>query len=78
MAKYLLTGNQNLRLPADTDLGELRQRLDAVTAGSPGIQVTVEMNDDPLQRMQARVNPTALGWWAVVELADDGSNRVMG
>ncbi len=70
MAKHLLLGTGstvNWRLPADSDASEITERLKtAMETGSVEL-VTIEMNDDPLNRAELLVNGSVVACAAVVE-----------
>ncbi len=52
-----LTG-ANWRLPGETDLAALRDRLVDATAKGEAVPVEVEMSDNPLDRHTVIVNPS--------------------
>lgn len=76
MAAYLILNGMSggsWRLPAGTDLDELRAQVAAVMRTGKVIEVTVEMNNDPRQRTQVLVNGRALAQAVVAELDDSGN-----
>ncbi len=73
MGKHLLLGSDtrfNWRLPADTDVGELTERLKTAMETGAVERVAIEMNDDPLNRAELLVNGGVVGCAVVVELPE--------
>lgn len=72
MAKYLMINGFTgaLRLPADTDLEELRTRLVEAANGREVVTVLGELQDNPLVPVPMHVLPSNLNWWSVVETSE--------
>ena len=73
MGKHLLLGTAttvNWRLPADSDVGEITERLKTAMETGTVERVTIEMNDDPLNRAELLVNGSVVACAAVVELPE--------
>lgn len=75
MSLHLITGTgttQNWRLPAETNLDDLRARLTLAMQRHEIATVTVEMNNDPLQRTDLVINGGALPQFAIIEIDTEG------
>ncbi len=70
MCLLLGTAAPNRRLPAETDVDQLQDRLAAAYATSSLARVTFELDDTPLGRSTLVVNPRQVGWWTVMDLPD--------
>lgn len=71
MGKFFVSSaGSSLRLPATADLNGLRKELDEAATEQRSVVIRCEMEDDPRNMMDVRVNPHAHAWWGVVELPD--------
>lgn len=73
MAKHLLieATTDNWRLPAETDMDDLRMRIsDAFAEGLP-LEVSVELGDDPRSRTTLTINTMRVKWIAAIETLED-------
>jgi hypothetical protein len=73
MAKHLLLGTDttaNWRLPADSDVEAITERLKTAMETGTVERITVEMNDDPLNQAELLVNGNVVACAAVVELPE--------
>ena len=70
MGKHLMLGTGttlNWRLPADSDASEITERLKVAMETGTVERVTIEMNDDPLNRAELLVNCSVVACAAVIE-----------
>lgn len=72
MAKYWKYLGDSWRLPAETDIAELRARFVASVHAGELLTLTIEMGNDPLQRTQIVINRAALPYFAAIETDDQG------
>ena len=75
MSKHLMLGQHtpNWLLPVDTDVDELRNRLEAAMREGEIARVVVEMGDGPEGRTEILVNCKTLDWVAVHEVPEPRS-----
>jgi hypothetical protein len=73
MAKHLCieTMNDNWRLPAETDMDNLNQRISNAFAKGLPLEVPVELGDDPRARTVLTINTARVKWIAAIETPEE-------
>lgn len=77
MAKYLLPGtaSPNWRLHTSENPAELEKRLAEADQTGATVLVKASMPDQLHDLCHVYVNPSRLGWWAVVEIPDPDAQQ---